>query len=95
MLMRRDAAMALYCCPRTGMPLHKEGDRLVVEALEDGPRYDIVDGYPVLVDYERSVLEKSSVQRFLNHPTRHGRKVCLPCAGAGGTDTVDRALSCA
>ena len=42
-----------------------------------------------------SLREKSSVQRFLNHPTRHGRKVCLPCAGAGGTDTVDRALSCA
>ncbi|MDY6921292.1 MAG: class I SAM-dependent methyltransferase [Pseudomonadota bacterium] len=71
MLMRRDAAMALYCCPRTGMPLHKEGDRLVVEALEDGPRYDIVDGYPVLVDYERSVLEKSSVQRLSSVVARH------------------------
>ena len=39
--------------------------------------------------------KKTSVQRFLNQPTRRGRVLILARAGAGGTDTVDRALSCA
>ena len=47
------------------------------------------------MDKEVQKEEKTSVQRFLNQPTRRGRVLILARAGAGGTDTVDRALSCA
>lgn len=64
MLVSVEDCIANLRCPVSKRPLEKIGDRLLsVPANGDARReYRIIDGRPVLVDFETSVLEESTVE---------------------------------
>lgn len=55
MLVDLDQLEPLFCCPRTHVPLVRDGSALRCED-DDRCRYDAVHGAPVLIDFGRSIL---------------------------------------
>jgi len=48
-------------CPKSGRKLIKTGDRLVTEGCEEKITYSIVNSYPIMIDFDKSILEESDV----------------------------------
>jgi SAM-dependent methyltransferase len=59
--MEQDAVLELLRCPRTGSRLQRSGSRLEASASAGPATYDIIDGFPVLVDFEQSILQRQEV----------------------------------
>ncbi|MGF1476465.1 MAG: methyltransferase domain-containing protein [Geminicoccaceae bacterium] len=81
MLDDRQACDDVLRCPKTGRQLRPQGpDRLVAEPEgDDAPTYPVVDGVPILVDFESSVLDrdkliKSRAESVLHRPARTGAR---------------------
>lgn len=58
MLIDNKDVLELLRCPKSGRRLRAINNKLVVEDNEDVIEYNLVEGYPVLVDFEQSVLRK-------------------------------------
>ncbi len=58
--MDRDQVIGLLQCPRTGSVLIAEGDTLRAEA-DTAIRYRRVHGIPVVVDFDRSILDETGI----------------------------------
>lgn len=54
-----DAVRPLLRCPRTGAPLEDDGHGCLTSASPGGPAhaYPVIEDIPILVDFDRSVLE--------------------------------------
>jgi SAM-dependent methyltransferase len=68
MLLTLDEIVPALRCPRTGRPLvasDRAGERVFVASADDAPAisYGSVAGRPILVDFERSILEREAVFR--------------------------------
>ena len=57
-LLDQKRVFEILCCPKTGNRLKKVDNRLISESGEVQTEYDIVNGYPVLIDFEMRVLKK-------------------------------------
>lgn len=58
MLERMEYVWPLLRCPTSGQPLRREADSLVVTEPDTGRTYAVIDGRPVLVNFDRSVLDE-------------------------------------
>ena len=58
MLIDKDQVMSLLCCPASGQEMSLLKDRLVVNKNGIQIEYDVVDGFPILVDFEKSILNR-------------------------------------
>ncbi|MGB0721178.1 MAG: class I SAM-dependent methyltransferase [Gammaproteobacteria bacterium] len=73
MLISLDECDGLFRCPRSGKPLTRETGGLGLTD-GDGNRYDTVDGVPVLVDFESSLLTPEITRRLSAPIKRSGRE---------------------
>lgn len=74
MLMPPEQVAALLRCPRTGRALKSAGAGLCVEG-ETGVRYHRIHDLPVLIDFERSILDEATVlAKGAAPPVRRRRK---------------------
>ncbi|MBU8870988.1 MAG: class I SAM-dependent methyltransferase [Gemmatimonadales bacterium] len=75
MLLEKNEVKNILCCPQTGDKLIKSGSKLVPEPNQDPNQepieYDIIDDYPVLIDFDRSVLEKENFRNVSSVVARH------------------------
>jgi SAM-dependent methyltransferase len=72
MLLDLDDILGILQCPGSGRKLRRVGDKLIAEN-DAAVTYDIVDGYPVLIDFDDSVLEKASVKTLASAVARPQR----------------------
>jgi len=78
MLLSEDEVFHLLRCPKTGARLRRIDDGTLAAVNDPTIGYSIVDGYPVLVDFDDSVLvEDHSVRRNLESPITRRRKSVL------------------
>ena len=59
---RSTSALDFLCCPRTRLPLARDGDDRLVTDTEDPDKrfvYPVIDGLPILVDFDSSVLDEA------------------------------------
>jgi SAM-dependent methyltransferase len=63
MLLTLDDIARWLRCPRTGVPLQSAGEGIWRAHPADGPPVDYgsIDGRPILVDFERSILDRQAV----------------------------------
>ena len=84
MLIEMTKVMPLLRCPTLHAPLHKNGNRLVSE--KNDLEYGIIDGYPIIVDFKKSILTKentSNIDSLIERPKYKGlsgtiKKILLP-----------------
>ncbi|TFH67014.1 MAG: methyltransferase domain-containing protein, partial [Gemmatimonadales bacterium] len=70
MLMSESELFPLLRCPRTGGQLQAVGDRLVAPSAESPVEYDVVDGRPVLVNFDHSILVREDIRGMTSVVTR-------------------------
>ena len=101
MLVDLDQLEPLFCCPRTGVPLVREGDAL--RCLDDRHcRYEAVHGAPVLVDFGHSVLSPqqlagteagSPVRRRMTQGLKHAVKRVVSPEKRSTRRNIDRLIA--
>ena len=73
-LENRNDCLELLRCPRTGLPLRQADASTLVTATADPDRqhrYAIVSGLPVLIDFQRSVIDElATLARAVASPVR-------------------------
>ena len=62
MLLDKEDVLELLRCPRSGSRLQKIGNELVADSGTAPARYDIIDDFPVLVDFNNSLLQKENIR---------------------------------
>ena len=62
MLIDKDQLYEIIRCPKTGRKLTKTGDKLYPEDAAGNHSYDIINDYPVLIDFEKSILNRNEVK---------------------------------
>lgn len=60
MLMEREAVLNILVCPKTGGTLAVNGNSLV--SASSGTTYEMIDGLPVLIDFDSSILSPVDVR---------------------------------
>ena len=61
LLNKKDVINALRC-PRSGNSLKPLNNKLFTKCSEKNIEYEIVDGYPILIDFEQSVLKREEIK---------------------------------
>lgn len=78
MLLSTEDTLAMLRCPKYGSSLVVRGDKLVAveaEKISSSPEYYVVNGYPVVVDFDQSILSKSDttdIQSQIKRPVYKG-----------------------
>jgi len=62
MLLDNKDVLAMVRCPQTGVRLKPVGDKLVGQTSERNLSYDIIAGYPVLIDFDTSILNREDIK---------------------------------
>ena len=62
MLLDRNDVLGMLQCPKTGSPLVVDGNRLIANDSKQITEYELIDGYPVVVDFDNSVLQKEDIK---------------------------------
>lgn len=60
MLLNREDIFELFRCPKTGASLKKISAKKFVSDNEEKIEYEIIDGYPILVDFVHSILSEET-----------------------------------
>ncbi|MBL4607343.1 MAG: class I SAM-dependent methyltransferase [Pseudomonadales bacterium] len=63
MLLSKNIVNELIRCPVTGKPLTLKENSLVSDTNNEKIEYDIVDGYPILINFENSILDKQNFRK--------------------------------
>jgi len=100
MLVDIDQLEPLFCCPRTHVPLVRDGAMLRCRD-DDNCRYGTIHGAPVLVDFSQSILSKeqvgsqadSPVQRRVTHGIERGIKRILSPEKKSTRLNIDRLIA--
>ena len=71
MLIDNENVLKLLQCPKSGGKLKAINNKLIGEDHEEVIEYDIVKGYPVLIDFENSVLRKEDTLSLSSVIERH------------------------
>ena len=71
MLIDNTDVLELLQCPKSGRKLRAINNKLIVEDHEDVIEYEIVKGYPVLIDFDNSVLMKEDTLSLSSVIERH------------------------
>lgn len=74
MLAKLDEFSHILRCPITGAPVRMAGDHLVAESSEPSPSYPIVNGLPLLVDFDQSVLQPDVARSLASSVPRPEQK---------------------
>ena len=61
MLVEKNKVFNILRCPKSGTPLHKISDDCLISEQSDKFTYKIINGYPILIDYDKSVLNESQI----------------------------------
>ncbi len=62
MLQERVDVLEMLRCPKSGKSLELVDNYLVAQSSEEDLKYEVIDGYAVLVDFDNSVLKKEDVR---------------------------------
>lgn len=77
MLINKEAVIDVLRCPKSGAELKRNGTYMVAEN-EARTSYAIVEGYPVLVDYDDSIIKESiGASSSIDRPSYSGWKRLL------------------
>lgn len=71
MLIDKKDVLELLRCPKSGRRLRAIKNKLIAEANEEIIEYEIVEDYPVLIDFEKSVLRKEDTLSVSSVIERH------------------------
>lgn len=58
---REEVWRQLLRCPKTGCRLTRIGNRLIADSDQSPNEYEIIGGYPVLIDFDRSVVSHDAI----------------------------------
>lgn len=100
MLLTRKEVLEMLRCPKSGTALEAKENGLIAGTNSGDFEYEIIDGYPVLIDFERSVLKKEeikAVSSVIERPSYSGllglaKKLVSPSKSATA-DNVKHAMS--
>ena len=102
MLLERNQVIELLRCPKYHTPLTLSGESLISQTNEPlhSSKYEFVDHYPIVIDFEKSILNKKdteSAASVINRPAYQGisgmiKRVLLPRSQAT-KDNVDLLFS--
>jgi Methyltransferase domain len=59
MLLEKTEVLNFLRCPKTGNRLHRENDKLIVKHNAEYMEYDIISDYPILIDFDLGIFNKS------------------------------------
>lgn len=62
MLVSKKRVRELLRCPRTGSILRTCSNKLIAESNQEKVQYEIIDDYPILIDFENSVFKKEKTK---------------------------------
>lgn len=85
MLVKKQEVIRLLRCPKYGVELAEQGEALLTNDDKD-VAYKVVSGFPIVVDFERSILNEEdteNVASVINRPDYQGvsgiiKKILLP-----------------
>ena len=86
MLLNHSDTLAMLRCPVKNTSLIAEDDKLVSSGSGSSLNYDVVNGYPIVVDFTQSILKKedtANADSLINRPGYRGfsgiiKKILLP-----------------
>lgn len=61
MLIEKKEVVKMLRCPKSGVMLREGNNVLVAEFDGEKVEYELIDGYPVLIDFKKSVLKKEDI----------------------------------
>ena len=71
MLLDKKEVLEILRCPKSGTALRAINNKLIAESSEEKIEYEIIDDYPVLIDFENSVLKKEDIKSLSSVIERH------------------------
>ena len=71
MLLEKEDVLKMLRCPKSGSKLKVVNSKLIGELNEERVAYEIIEDYPILIDFEKSVLKREQVKSLSSVTERH------------------------
>jgi len=76
----KNELLEILRCPKYGVKLKKDNDKLLDDSMDKDIEYPIVSNYPILIDFENSIIDKNSIETLssvIERNSYHGIKKYL------------------
>jgi len=80
MLLEKKVVLEILRCPKSGSTLKPINNKLIAKSNEEKIEYEIIEDYPVLIDFKKSVLKKEDIKSLSSVVERHSYSGLLSIA---------------
>ena len=71
MLLEKKDVLKILRCPKSGSTLKVMNNKLIGELNEERIEYEIIEDYPILIDFEKSVLKREQIKSLSSVTERY------------------------